>query len=107
AVDALRVLAGAGVLRLERARERSHGFAVRALQQPPLPSLELEQVAEIARVEEELLVLVALAERPERRPVQATGEALDDREQLERAERLEHERVCADFRRRRVGRQVG
>src|SRR5205085_12349273 len=88
AVDALRVLAGAVVLRLERTSERTDGLAVGRLQQPPLPALELEQVPQVARVEQELLLRPLLPARAERQRVEPGRDALDDREELERAERL-------------------
>src|SRR5919204_5250587 len=95
--------AGARVLRLQRGRERGHGLVVRALQEMPLPALDLEQVAQVARVEEQLLLRLALARGAERDPVEAAGEALDDREQLERAERLPEKCLGADLE-SRVGR---
>ena len=52
---------------------------------------------QVARVEEQLCVRAAVAfpRRAERNAVQAAGEPLGDRQELERAERLEHDRVGA------------
>jgi hypothetical protein len=91
------VLSRAGVLRLERGRERGHRLAVSALEQAPLPTLDLEQVPEVTGVEEELLLRLLLSAGPVRGAMQPAGEALDDRQQLERAERLEHEGVRSDL----------
>ena len=81
------------ILRLERAGERGHGLVVGVLQQPPLAALELEQVTEIAGVEQQLLVRLSLAGGPERGRVQPGRHALDHGQQLERAERLQEQRV--------------
>ena len=89
AAHALRVLAGPVILRLERAGERGHRLVVGVLEQPPVAALELEQVAEIAGVEQQLLVRLSLAGGPERGRVQPGRHALDHRQQLERAERLQ------------------
>src|SRR6185437_5411095 len=87
----------AGVLRLERARERRHGLHVRALQQLPLTPLELEEVPKVPCVQKQLLLRAApaLLRRAEGNAVETAGETLRNREQLERAERLPHERVGA------------
>jgi hypothetical protein len=83
------------VLRLERIRERDDGVAIRILEQPALAALDLEQVAQVARVEDELLVIVARMLRTKRNSEQAADETLDDREQLERAERFRQDGVRA------------
>ena len=107
AVDALRVLAGACVLGIERTRQRAHGLAVRALEQAPLPALELQKVTQVAGVEEQLLIREALSGRAVRGAVQSARQALDHREQLERAERLQHEGIRTDLARNRLVRLVG
>ena len=91
----LRVGPGAGVFRLERSRERRDGLVVGALEQVALAALDLEQMPEIARVEKQLLLGLALLRRAEGDSVQATGEPLDDRQQFEWAERLAQEGLCA------------
>jgi hypothetical protein len=53
-LNPLRVRAGGDVLRFERGRERADGLAVGALEQPALGALELEQVPEVVRVEDQL-----------------------------------------------------
>src|SRR6478735_6920440 len=90
--------AGAGVLRLERAREGRHRLQVGTLQQLALPALDLEQVAQVARVEEQLFLgpCRPLLRRTERDAVEAAGETLGDGEQLERAEGLPDERIRSD-----------
>src|SRR6185437_13777571 len=55
ALNTLRVSTGAGILRLECAREGRDGLQVRALKQLALTALDFEHVPEIARVEQELL----------------------------------------------------
>ncbi len=107
AVDALRVLAGACVLGIERTRQRAHGLAVRALEQAPLPALELQKVTQVAGVEEQLLIREAPSGRAVRGAVQSARQALDHCEQLERAERLQHERIRADLAGDRLVRLVG
>jgi len=72
------------------------------LQQAPLPALDLEQVTQVAGVEQQLLVCLPLPARAEGRCVEPGGDPLHDREQLQRAERLEHERFRADLGRRRL-----
>ena len=98
ALHALRVRAGACVLALERARERRHRLQVRTLQQLPLSPFELEQMAEVAGVEEQLFLRAAgaFSRSTERHSVQAARQALGHGQQLERAERLPHERVGSD-----------
>jgi len=98
ALHALRMRARARVLRLERAGERGDGLHISALQQLALAALELEHVAQVARVQEQRLLRIAraLARRTERHAVKTTREPLCDCEQLERAERLAHERVRTD-----------
>ena len=54
-------------------------------------------MAQVARVQEQLLLRWPLLARAEGNAVQAAGEPLGDREQLERAERLPKEGVCADL----------
>jgi hypothetical protein len=87
------MLARAGVLRLERAGERGDGLPIGLLDEYPLAALDLQEVPEILGVEQHLLVLAAAALRPEGDAEAAAGEALDDGQQLERAERLAQERV--------------
>src|SRR5438067_9190336 len=86
-----------GVFRLERARERGDGLSVGALEQNALAPLELEQVAQVTGVEQNLLVRLPPLRCPERDAVETPGQALDDRKQLERAERLQQERVGPGF----------
>jgi hypothetical protein len=80
---------------------------VRLLEQAPLPTLELQQIAQVPRVEQELLAGPALPAGAERHGVDPDGEPLHDREQLQRAERLQEQRVRADLLRRRLVRLVG
>ena len=61
ALHPLRVRARARVLGLERARERRDGLLVGVLEQDALAALDLEQVPEVAGVEEELLPVLGLA----------------------------------------------
>src|SRR5207248_3986557 len=91
----LRVGAGPDVLRLERARQGGDGLAVCVLEQHALAALELEEVAEVARVEEELLLRILLLPGSERDTVEPAREPFDDREELEWAKRLPDERVGA------------
>ena len=91
ALDALGVGPRARVLRLERARQRGDGLLVGVLQQRPLTPLDLKQVAEVARVEEELLLVsLPLGRERRRHRLEAAGQALDDVEELEWAEGLPH-----------------
>ena len=83
----------AGVLRLERARKRSHRLRVRPLEQDALPALDLEQVTEVSGVELELLLDATRFARAKRERPEASGQPLDDREKLERAERLAQKSV--------------
>ena len=92
-LDALRVSAGADVLRLERRGESADGLAIRRLDEPALGPLELEQVPQIVGVQDQLLV--AWGRDALRRGAAPVGDALDRREQLERAERLAHVGVRA------------
>jgi hypothetical protein len=64
-----------------RARERAHRLPIGVLEHPPLGALDLEQVPEVARVEQELL-LRALSARPRRRGrvVDPAGDALHHRQ---------------------------
>src|SRR5262249_3819412 len=95
ALDALRVLARAGVLRLEGARECTDRLLVGALEKDALPALDLEQPAEILGVQRQLLVGLART-RDLQRPVGAAArETLDHAEQLERAEGLAQKGVRA------------
>src|SRR5436309_6774525 len=89
--------AGARGLRFQRTRERRHRLQVGALQKLTLPAFELEQVAKVAGVEEQLLprAAAALLRGAERHAVQSPGQALGNGEQLERAKRLADERVGA------------
>ena len=95
ALHALGVRARARVLRLERARERDDGVVVRGVEKRALLTLDLDQVAQVARVEQELLLRLGGPRAPQRHAVRAAGETLDDAEELERAERLAHELVGA------------
>ena len=83
---------GAGVLRLERARQRGHCLLVGALDERPLSAFHLEESPEILRVENELL-LGMLAFLPERSFVEAARDPLDRVQELERAERLAEEGI--------------
>ena len=62
ALDALRVGAGAGVLRFERARKRRDRL-LQAFWRRTLAALDLQQVPEVARVEKELLLVFDGARR--------------------------------------------
>jgi hypothetical protein len=64
-------------------------------------------VAEVLRVQEELLLRVVRPPRAKRNAVLLACEPLDGREQLERAERLADERVGAHLVRRLLGAAVG
>ena len=89
ALNALRVRARAGVLRLERRGERTDRLAVRVLDEQPLPALELEHVPEVAGVEDELLLPgLGAHRRHQRQAVADAGNPLDHAEELERPERL-------------------
>src|SRR5439155_21994458 len=83
------------VLRLERAREGRHCLHVGVLQQLALASLDLKEVTEIARVQQQLLLrpVAAFRRRAERDAVQTAGKPVRDGQELERTERLAYERV--------------
>src|SRR5438093_8347418 len=85
------------VLRLERAGEGRHRLHVRALQQLSLAPLDLQQMAKVACVEQQLLLRpgTSLLRGAERDPVEAAGQTVRDREKLQRTERLAQERVGA------------
>ncbi len=85
----------ARVLCLERARERRDRLLVGVLKEVPLAPLDLEQMTKVSCVEEQLLLRCSILRGPERHAVQAAGQALDDREQLQRAERLQQEGISA------------
>src|SRR5712691_9674762 len=91
-----------GVLRLECAGEGRNGLEVGTLEQLPLATLDLEQVPEVARVEQQLLLRSGGPPlgRPERDAIETARETLRDGEELERAERLANEGVGADALRR-------
>ena len=95
ALHPLRVLARAGVLGLERTCERRDGLAVGTLDQCALTALQLDQVAQVARVEQELLLVGAAPGAAKRQAHAAACEPLDDRQELERPERLQQQRVGA------------
>ena len=94
-LDSLRVRPRPRVLRLERARERRDGFLVGLLEEVSLSPLDLEQMSEVARVEQQLLTRVRASRRSVRHAVEPARQPLDDGEQLERAERLQEECVGA------------
>ena len=98
-LDALRVRARPGVLRLQRARERRDGLEVRALQKLALPALDLQHVSQVSRVEQQRLIGAprTLLRRPKGNAEQAACKSFRNSKQLERAERLEHEGVGADL----------
>ena len=87
--------ARARVLRLERARERRDGLLVGLLDEECAGRARPRAGGGGRGVEDQLLGRSALAGGAERDAVEAAGEALDDGEQLERAERLDEERVGA------------
>ena len=89
--DPLGVLAGADVLGLERACESGHGLLVGGLDQRPLDALDLEQPAQVLRVEEQLLVGPLVDHQAVRAFGQPAREPLDHLEEVERAEWLAHE----------------
>jgi hypothetical protein len=91
-LNALRVQAGAHVLRLEGARQRAHRLAIGPLDERPLPALDLEQAPQILRVQDQLLLRRA-GRRPERPLVETARQPLHGVQQIERAERLAQERV--------------
>jgi hypothetical protein len=95
ALYAVRVRTRARVLRLERARERHDRLLVGPLEEETLATLDLEQMAQVARVKLELLVEPGFPRSTRARSAEAAGDPLDDREQLERAERLGEEGVGA------------
>src|SRR6266536_1936423 len=97
ALYALRVRAGARVLRLQRARERRDRLEIRALQELALAALDLEPVPQVSRVEQQVLVRApsVLLRGPERNAQPAARQSFRDGKQLERAERLAHDRIGA------------
>jgi hypothetical protein len=95
ALHAARVGAGTRVLPLQRARERRDGLGVGRLEQSALPALELDQMPQVAGVEQELLLVRACESRSEAEAGMPGRDPFDDREQLERPERLAQERVGA------------
>jgi hypothetical protein len=80
ALHPLRVGSRARVLGLKRGRESSNRLVVGAFDQVALATLDLEQMPEIARVEQQLLLGLALLRRAERDSVQAARQTFDDRE---------------------------
>src|SRR3954466_8192715 len=86
---------GAEVLRGEGAGERADRLLVGDLDQLPLAALELEQAAEVVGVEEQLLLGPLVGHQPEGPLEEAAGELLDERQEIERAERLLQERLRA------------
>ncbi len=78
------------------------------MQQLPLPPLDFQHVPQVSRVEQQLLVRPtrALLRRPEGNTDEAARESFGDGKQLERAERLAHERVGSDLLRGRLGAPV-
>ena len=95
ALHPLRMLASAGVLRPQGARESGDRLLVRTLEQTTLRALDLDQVAQVARIQNELLFAGATLRAPHRRAGGGTSEALDDTEQLERPEGLQEQCVRA------------
>ena len=87
------MLSRAGVLGSQGARESGDRLLVRALEQTTLGALELDEVAQVARVENELLFAGAALRAPHRSARRGAREAFDDTEQLERAERLQEQGV--------------
>ena len=77
--------------------ERGDGLEVGVLEERALAALELDQVAEVSCVEEQLLLarLRLPGNHPRRHRPVPTGDPLDDGEQLERPERLQEERIGA------------
>ncbi len=108
ALHALRMCPRSGVFRFEGAGERGDGLHVRALQQLALSSLELQHVAQVARVQEQLFVRPgrALFRRAERHAVETAGQSFRNSQQFERTERLAHERVRTGLLRRSRGASV-
>src|SRR6185503_2921291 len=88
ALDALRVLARTRVLGAERGRKRGDRLAVRTFEQAPLGALDLDEVTQVTRIEDELLLAGAVSRAAHRRRRAGACQALDDTEKLERAERL-------------------
>ncbi len=95
ALDAMGVRARMRVLRLERGRKRGDRLEIRVLKELALAALDLEQMAQVARVQEHLLVRGARPLHASRGGTAAAGQPFDDREQVERAERLPDERLGA------------
>ncbi len=92
----MRVRVRPHVPRLECDRERRDRLEIRVLEQCPLAALDLEQMLQVARVEQDFLLRRArLARATGRNAVASTRKGLDGREQVERAERLPHERLGA------------
>ena len=88
--------ARAGVLRLERARERRNRLEVRRLERLALAPLELEKVPKVARVEQQrVLARLPRAGHPERHSVKPARQPLDERKQFQGPERLPHHGVGA------------
>ena len=95
ALDPLRVLAGTRILGAERGGERRDRFAVRALEQATLGALDLDQVPQVACVEDELLLVGARGGAAHGDTCARPRQALDDAEQLERAKRLRQQSIRA------------
>ena len=89
------MLTRAGVLRPQGARESRDRFLVRTLEQAALGALDLDEVAQVTGVENELLFAGASFRAPHRSAGDRTGEALDHAEQLERPEGLQEQCVRA------------
>src|SRR2546426_6655981 len=79
--------AGSDVLGLERRGERADGLPVGVLEQGTLPTLDLEEPAQVLRVQLHLLFPVR-AVAPRQLQVEAPEQPFGERQELERAERL-------------------
>ncbi len=90
----VRVESADEILRLEGARERRDGRLECVRDQEPLRALQLDEVAEILCVEQELFVVFDHVARVYPHQPVATREPLDDGEQLEWAERFPDHFVC-------------
>ena len=92
-LDALRMQTRSRILCLECIGERGHGLPVGVLQQPPLGTLDLDDSTQVTGVNQELLgVAFAPRDEPLRRRL---VEPVDQRDQLQRTERLVEDRARA------------
>src|SRR5205807_3194935 len=99
-LDALCMAARVRILGLERLGERNDRLSVRMLEETPLSPLRLDKPTEIARIDEQLF-RVRLASSDDQLSGRL-GQLVDQRDQLERTERLAENRVRAGRPRLRI-----